>query len=69
MKPKRKTFQNEEDKKKFIDGFTQKKKTELCKNWELNGSCKYGDNVFFEFYNRFINSFINSVLLPMDFMN
>lgn len=47
VKPKRKTFNNEEDKKKFIEGFTQKKKTELCKNWELNGSCRYGDSCSF----------------------
>lgn len=33
-------------KKKSIDGdFRVKYKTEICKFWELNKMCKYGDNV------------------------
>lgn len=45
IKPKRKTFCSPEDKKKFVDDYTRKLKTEMCKNWVTTGTCKFGDKV------------------------
>lgn len=33
------------DKKKFVEEYTRKIKTEMCKNWETTGTCKFGDKV------------------------
>ena len=30
---------------KYIEDYKRKVKTELCKNWELKGACKFGNNV------------------------
>ena len=42
----------------------KKFKTELCHSWELTGSCKYGLNVSFIFYNNFLNLLIIVCLCP-----
>ncbi len=34
-------------KRKLSEDFKQKFKTEMCKFWQLNGECKFGENVFF----------------------
>ncbi|KRX04405.1 hypothetical protein PPERSA_05666 [Pseudocohnilembus persalinus] len=47
VKPKKKNFANLEEKRKFIQEYTKKQKTELCKNWETVGSCKFGDKCSF----------------------
>jgi len=56
VKPKPKAFCTTEEKKKFVDEYTKKKKTELCKTFTLTGTCKFGNSVF-------ISLFINSVHL------
>ena len=45
MKTKKKVFTTREEKKQFVEDYKKKMKTELCKNWELKGSCKYGEKV------------------------
>lgn len=45
--PKRKRFNNIEEKKMFIEEYKRKYKTELCKNFELRGTCKFGDKCCF----------------------
>ncbi|CAD8060892.1 unnamed protein product [Paramecium sonneborni] len=42
VKPKRQIFETKEQKKQFIEEYTKKKKTELCKNYEALGYCKFG---------------------------
>ncbi|CAK71078.1 unnamed protein product (macronuclear) [Paramecium tetraurelia] len=44
VKPNKKKFNNSLEKKQFIEEYTKKKKTELCKNFTLTGSCKFGSN-------------------------
>ena len=34
-----------EDKRYFLYSYEKKKKTELCKNWDMFGYCKFGDQV------------------------
>jgi butyrate response factor 1 len=45
--PKKKKFQTPEERKVFVEEYRRKFKTELCKNWELRGSCKFGDKCSF----------------------
>lgn len=35
--------QHRKDKKRFVESYKAKKKTEICKNWESTGRCKFGD--------------------------
>jgi len=45
--PKRKRFNNAEERRLFVEDYKRKYKTELCKNWELNKVCKFGDKCCF----------------------
>jgi hypothetical protein len=45
--PRRKKFNTPEERKLFIEEYKRKYKTELCKNWELRGYCKFGDKCCF----------------------
>jgi len=45
--PKRKKFTNHEEKRLFVEEYKRKYKTEMCKNWELRGYCKFGDKCCF----------------------
>jgi len=45
--PKKKKFSTPEERKMFIEEYRRKYKTELCKNWELRGTCKFGDKCSF----------------------
>jgi len=45
--PKKKKFSTPEERKLFIEEYRRKYKTELCKNWELRGTCKFGDKCSF----------------------
>lgn len=47
FKPKRKVFTNAQERKEFVNQYKMKLKTELCKNFELRGFCKFGDNCSF----------------------
>jgi len=47
VKPKRKKFASTEERKQFVEDYKRKHKTELCKNWELRGNCKFGDKCCF----------------------
>eukprot|EP00343_Euplotes_focardii_P004630 CAMPEP_0205808314 /NCGR_PEP_ID=MMETSP0205-20121125/12232_1 /ASSEMBLY_ACC=CAM_ASM_000278 /TAXON_ID=36767 /ORGANISM="Euplotes focardii, Strain TN1" /LENGTH=322 /DNA_ID=CAMNT_0053083797 /DNA_START=37 /DNA_END=1005 /DNA_ORIENTATION=- len=46
IKPRRK-FTTKHEKNKFAESYKAKKKTEICKNWELIGRCKFGDSCAF----------------------
>jgi len=45
--PKRKKFTNPEERRQFVEEYKRKYKTEMCKNWELRGTCKFGDKCCF----------------------
>jgi hypothetical protein len=45
--PKRKRFNNLEERRLFVEEYKRKYKTEMCKNWELRGNCKFGDKCCF----------------------
>jgi len=45
--PKRKKFNTSEERRLFVEEYKRKYKTELCKNWELRGTCKFGDKCCF----------------------
>jgi len=45
--PKRKKFNTVEERRLFVEEYKRKYKTELCKNWELKGICKFGDKCCF----------------------
>ena len=47
IKKPRKRFNCKQEKEKFVESYKMKKKTELCKNWELTGNCKFGDDCAF----------------------
>ncbi|CAD8081085.1 unnamed protein product [Paramecium sonneborni] len=47
VQPKKKYFETIEEKIQFIEEYTKKKKTELCKNFQLMGFCKFGDDCSF----------------------
>ncbi len=38
-------------KQKMSEDFVNKKKTELCRSWEMGKPCKYGESVFIIFSN------------------
>ncbi|CAD8049636.1 unnamed protein product [Paramecium sonneborni] len=42
VKPKKKLFNSSIEKQLFIEEYTKKKKTELCKNFMLKNTCKFG---------------------------
>ena len=44
---KKKRYSNQKEKKFFLDKIKNKKKTELCKNYELYKDCYFGDNCSF----------------------
>jgi len=41
---KKKSFKNAEERIQFRNSYEIKKKTELCRNYELYGKCKFGDS-------------------------
>jgi len=45
--PKRKKFTNPDERRQFVEEYKRKYKTEMCKNWELRGTCKFGDKCCF----------------------
>jgi len=45
--PKKKKFVNNEERRLFVEDYKRKYKTEMCKNWELRGTCKFGDKCCF----------------------
>ncbi|CAD8173201.1 unnamed protein product [Paramecium octaurelia] len=47
VQPKKKYFETIEEKKQYIEEYTKKKKTELCKNFQLTGQCKFGNECSF----------------------
>ena len=47
VKPKKKVFKTVEERREFVKSYKMKLKTELCKNFELRGWCKFGDNCSF----------------------
>ncbi len=47
VKPKRRMFNTKEEKRAFVNQYQMKLKTELCKNFELRGFCKFGNTCSF----------------------
>eukprot|EP01017_Pseudomicrothorax_dubius_P016967 TRINITY_DN1921_c0_g1_i3.p1 TRINITY_DN1921_c0_g1~~TRINITY_DN1921_c0_g1_i3.p1 ORF type:complete len:176 (-),score=10.04 TRINITY_DN1921_c0_g1_i3:53-580(-) len=47
VRPRRKIFNSMEEKQNFVHEYKKKLKTELCKNWQLKGSCKFEDKCSF----------------------
>lgn len=47
VKPKKRLFKTDEERQRFVNNYKMKIKTELCKNFELKGWCKFGDNCSF----------------------
>ena len=47
LKVQKKRYSNQKEKEMFFEKIKQKKKTELCKNYELYKDCYYGDNCSF----------------------
>lgn len=45
--PKKKRFGNPEERRLFVEDYRKKYKTEMCKNWELRGFCKFGNKCCF----------------------
>lgn len=45
-KPKR-VFNTKEEQSRYIEGFRTKYKTEMCKNYQLTGSCNFQDSCSF----------------------
>lgn len=43
VRPKRRFFETPQEKRRYVEEYTRKKKTELCKNYELTGMCKFMD--------------------------
>lgn len=50
VKPKKKKFVTLDEKKKFIQDYKKKIKTELCKTFMLKGSCRYGNKVILKLF-------------------
>ena len=46
-KKPRKVFNSKEERLEFVRSYMAKEKTELCKNWEAYGWCKFGDHCSF----------------------
>ncbi|CAD8069477.1 unnamed protein product [Paramecium sonneborni] len=47
VKPQKKHFVTIQEKKQYVEEYTKKKKTELCKNFVMTGTCKYGNECSF----------------------
>ena len=47
LKINHKRYSNQKEKELFLEKIKRKKKTELCKNYELYKDCYYGDNCSF----------------------
>jgi butyrate response factor 1 len=47
VKPKKKVFFNDEEKKKYVEDYKKKLKTELCKTFMMTGKCRYGSKCSF----------------------
>jgi len=47
VKPKKKNFATTEERRLFVEDYKRKYKTEMCKNWELKGKCKFGNKCCF----------------------
>ena len=45
VRPKKKVFQNSEERRNYVQNYRRKIKTELCKTWLMTGSCAYGKTV------------------------
>jgi len=47
VKPKKKNFHTTEERRLFVEDYKRKYKTEMCKNYELKGKCKFGNKCCF----------------------
>lgn len=47
VRPKRRKFNTVQERNQFVEDYKRKYKTEMCKNWELRGACKFGDKCCF----------------------
>ena len=61
LKINHKRYSNQKEKQFFLEKIKKKKKTELCKNYELYHDCYYGDNCCFA---HGIDELRDNILLP-----
>ena len=61
LKISHKRYSNQKEKQFFLEKIKKKKKTELCKNYELYHDCYYGDNCCFA---HGIDELRDNILLP-----
>ena len=61
LKIEHKRFSNQKEKEFFFEKIKRKKKTELCKNYELYHDCYYGDTCCFA---HGIDELRDNILLP-----
>ena len=61
LKINHKRYSNQKEKEFFFEKIKRKKKTELCKNYELYHDCYYGDNCCFA---HGIEELRDNILLP-----
>lgn len=47
VKKPKKLFRNEQERDNFVRQYQMKKKTEMCRNWEISGKCKFMDQCSF----------------------
>lgn len=47
MKKPKKHFNTEQERDNFVRQYQMKKKTEMCRNWEISGTCKFKDHCSF----------------------
>ena len=61
LKISHKRYSNQKEKQFFLEKIKKKKKTELCKNYELYHDCYYGDNCCFA---HGMDELRDNILLP-----
>lgn len=47
LKRPKKHFRDDYERENFVTQYKKKFKTEMCKNWELTGKCKFGNTCSF----------------------
>lgn len=56
---------NKQERNQFAKEYKRKQKTELCKNWEMNGNCKWGNKCS---YAHGSHEIVKKTHLPKNFM-
>jgi len=62
---KKKVYDTQTERKKFVKEYKKKQKTELCKNWEMYGTCKWNDRCS---YAHGRHELVKKTHMPKNFM-